>query len=432
MVITSVGVVVAMLIISPPLTMLALFAITPLLVALILLLRRVEALVRRQQSDLTAANTLAGDAITGLRVVRSLGGTAELKERYEVRSLAAFRASLRTGRSNAASSAVGSAMPGVLMGVIGWAGGRLVLEGQFSTADLITFFGWSIFLIRPLLGIEEFGRRFAIAHAGARRIAAGVGLPAAISPALATSETVTPGLETAPLTLGDITVSANGRPVIAGFDLRIEPCRLTVVVANHLETEALSSVIGRVMEPQCGRVMLGHVDIGNLPVSDLRRLVVLAEHDAVLFRGSLRRNLLIGDFRASEEDMRAALHTSAADDILEALPDGLDGVVSERGRSLSGGQRQRVAMARALLADPPILIMVDPTSAVDAFTEAAMVERFCKARKGKTTVVFSSSPAVIAAADEVVFVDDGRIRGHGSHIDLTRSVPVYQAMFAGQ
>ena len=130
----------------------------------------------------------------------------------------------------------------------------------------------------------------------------------------------------------------------------------------------------------------------------------------------------------ADEALLQAIHLVAGEDILEALPDGLDSEIEERGRSLSGGQRQRLVLARALLLDPEILLLVEPTSAVDAHTEARIITRLASARAGRTTVITSASPLVLAAADEVVLVEHGRATTGGSHAALLGAHPAYRAI----
>ena len=145
----------------------------------------------------------------------------------------------------------------------------------------------------------------------------------------------------------------------------------------------------------------------------MRDLVLVADNDARLFSGRLRDELS-GARAASNERLRAALRAASAEDIVEALPDGLDAMVAERGREFSGGQQQRLRLARALLADPPVLVLVEPTSAVDAHTEARIAGRLAPARAGSTTVVCTTSPLVLDRADHVIYVEAraGRRRGH--------------------
>jgi ABC-type multidrug transport system fused ATPase/permease subunit len=171
------------------------------------------------------------------------------------------------------------------------------------------------------------------------------------------------------------------------------------------------------------RATLAGVPLKDLALATVRERILVADNDARLFSGPLREELDPGGRRSGRVD--AALTAAAAHDVVEALPDGLDEEVAERGRSFSGGQQQRLRLARALLANPEILILVEPTSAVDAHTEALIAERLAAARSGRTTVVCSTSPLVLDRADHVVFVESGTAVAEGTHRQLLADEPRY-------
>ena len=171
-------------------------------------------------------------------------------------------------------------------------------------------------------------------------------------------------------------------------------------------------------------VTLGGVPLTALPRADVRRRIVVSDTGSTLFSGRLGDRLDVSGTGAVHD----ALATASTEDILEALADGMDTVVAERGRTFSGGQRQRLVLARALAADPEILVLVEPTSAVDAHTEARIAARLRDHRAGRTTVVVSSSPLVLDAVDEVAFLSDGRVAAVGTYGDLLGSRPDFRAV----
>jgi energy-coupling factor transporter ATP-binding protein EcfA2 len=214
-----------------------------------------------------------------------------------------------------------------------------------------------------------------------------------------------------------------GRLVDDVTGLTIAPGELTMLVSRQpAETAALADRLGRLV-PGNG-VALDGVPLTQMPLTEVRDRILVSEPEPMLFTGTLRAAL---DPHGTHTDERllAALDTTAAGDVLESVRDGLDGLVDERARSLSGGQRQRVGLARALIIDPEILVLVEPTSAVDAHTEAAIAANLRAARAGKTTVVITASPLVLAHADTVAWFDDGRISATGRHDELLDTVPEY-------
>jgi ABC-type multidrug transport system fused ATPase/permease subunit len=216
----------------------------------------------------------------------------------------------------------------------------------------------------------------------------------------------------------------NGALVDVASGLVVCPGRLTgVAAAVPDDATGIADRLGRYVDAE---VTLSGVPLRDLALATVRERILVADPDARLFSGPLRAEL-DPTGRASDDEIRAALRAASAMDILDALPDGLDAAVAERGREFSGGQQQRLRLARALLADPPILVLVEPTSAVDAHTEARIAARLCQARSGRTTVVCTTSPLVLDRADHVVFVDDGKVVAEGTHRELLDAEPRYAA-----
>ena len=169
---------------------------------------------------------------------------------------------------------------------------------------------------------------------------------------------------------------------------------------------------------------LGGVPLTHLRRREVRERIVVSDTGAALFSGRLADRLDVHGTGGAE----VALRTASGEDILDSLPAGVDTVVTERGRSFSGGQRQRLVLARALTVDPEILVLVEPTSAVDAHTEARIAARLREQRAGRTTVVTTSSPLLLDAVDEVAYLADGRIVAVGTHAELLDTVPAYRAV----
>jgi ABC-type multidrug transport system fused ATPase/permease subunit len=207
--------------------------------------------------------------------------------------------------------------------------------------------------------------------------------------------------------------------------LRLHPGSLTAIVCEQPDESAvLADRLGMAAAEVDDDVRLGDVPLTALRREEVRRRILVSDTAATLFSGRLADRIDV----TGAGRVREALDTASADDILEALPEGLDTVVAERGRTFSGGQRQRLVLARALAVDPEILVLVEPTSAVDAHTEARIASRLRRQREGRTTVVTTTSPLMLDAVDEVAFLRGGRVVATGRHADLLETDPVYRAV----
>ena len=376
----------------------------------------VRPLQRRQAEQREESGRLIGlgaDTVAGLRVLRGIGGETTYLQRYAGQSQEVRASGYRVAGIQAALDAAQVLLPGLFVLVVTWLGARFAVEGEISVGELIAFYGYSAFLVIPLRTATEFVDRFTRARIGATKAVDVL----RVRPDHVDTPGVEPAAEPHPGSL--LTDDRTG--------LRVEPHGLTVVVSGNPEdTSALADRLGRFGEDTSG-VRLGGVALDDLSLATVRRRVVVSETDPRLFTGTLRAEL---DPWSEHDDaaILRALAVASGEDVLEALPDGLDSDVEERGRSFSGGQRQRLALTRALLTDADTLVLVEPTSAVDAHTEARVAARLVEARAGRTTVVMSASPLVLDHADHVAFLEDGVVTATGSHRELLREHPAYRSV----
>jgi ABC-type multidrug transport system fused ATPase/permease subunit len=361
---------------------------------------------RRRVGRLT---TVGADTVSGLRVLRGIGGEEVFSRRYAAASQEVRAAGLAAARVQSLLDAAEVALPGVFMVAVTWLGARLAVAGQVGVGELIAFYGYAAFLVLPVRTVTEAADKFTRALVAARRAVQVL----ALEPELVSGSS---GREPPP-----------GATLVDGpSGLVMEPGQLTAVVAGvPEEAAAIADRLGRFADGD--EVRLGGVDLRDLPLEVVRRRVLVSEHDPRLFTGRLGDELdPTGE--ALPERVLAAVATASASDILEALPGGLDSEVTERGRSFSGGQRQRLVLARALAADPEILVLVEPTSAVDAHTEARIADGLVVARQGRATVVCATSPLLLDRADKVALVAGGRVVAEGTHRDLLDTEPRYRAV----
>lgn len=377
-------------------------------------LQRRQSAQREQAGRLTA---LGADTVSGLRVLRGIGGEDAFLERYRAQSEAVRLAGVRVAGTQATLDAAQVLLPGVFVLVVTAIGARLAVTGEITAGQLVAFYGYTAFLTMPLQTAVEFADKLISTRVAARRIARILAVRAdhpvdgagAADPALRREV----GLLAESAALSD---PASGVEVLPG--------RMTALVsARPEETATVAARLGRTTPGEHG-VTWGGLRLDDLPVPLVREHVLVSQPDPRLFSGPLRGALGGGD----DEARRAALLVADADDVLSAVDGGLDREVEERGRSLSGGQRQRLALARSLLRDPDVLVLVEPTSAVDAHTEARIAERLAQHRKGRTTVVVTASPLLLDRADEVVLLEGGRVTDRGTHRDLMRRSPTYRSV----
>jgi ABC-type multidrug transport system fused ATPase/permease subunit len=377
-------------------------------------LKQRQADQRRLVGDLT---TYGADTVAGLRVLRGIGGEDVFLARFRARSQDVRAAGVRVARLQALLDAAQVLLPGIFVVLVTWLGARAAVEGDISVGELVAFYGYAAFLVTPLRTATEAADKITSAVIASGRV---VGL-----------------LRLRPL-LGEPDPTRRADPPPDGSDL-VDPVSGLVVEAGRTtgvvsavpeETAVLADRLGRYPGADDG-VRLGGVPLSELPLDDVRRRILVSDKDPRLFSGSVRDALdphRTAGAAAGGGDARllAAVAVADADDVLDVVPGGLDGRLDERGRSLSGGQRQRLVLARALVADPEILVLDEPTSAVDAHTEARISERLATARAGRTTVLMTTSPLLLERCDTVALVVGGRVVASGTHRSLLRDDPTYR------
>jgi len=339
----------------------------------------------------------ASDLVSGLRVLRGLGGEERFERSFRARSQRLRRAGAHTGEAEAALKGAGVLLPGLLVVAVTWLGARQLAAGTIGAGELVAAYGYTAFLVNPLWLLADAAEIFVKAHVAAGRVVRVLRL-----------EPEHPGTGTR---------EPDGPAVLAdpGSGLRVPPGLFTAVVAGERASELADRIGGYADGASYGGIPLAEL-------AGLRRRILVARNDDRIFSGTLAAEL---SPTADAPTLEKAVRAACAEDIVEAT--GPDGAVAEGGREFSGGQQQRLKLARALAADPEVLVLVEPTSAVDAHTEARIAERLAGHRAGRTTVVFTSSPLVLDRADRVVWAPDGKVAAEGRHRDLLAREPGYRA-----
>ncbi|GAB3739576.1 ABC transporter ATP-binding protein [Microlunatus parietis] len=401
-----------------------LFSSSPLLAAVVLggvpllaiavgpLLRRIESTggdYRTYQGRLT---TRLVDVLGGLRVLNGLGGKPFVANRYEQHSQDLIRHGYRVAGPTSWVGALSVGLPALFLAAVVWLSARMAAAGEISIGEVVAVYGYVAMLVIPVSSLIEGGGDLARARVAGRRIIDLLNLPVPRS-ADGTARRSPAG---------------SGPLVDAASGVIIRPGLLTsLVTARPSDAIGVIERLGRVGTDAGREVLWAGVPIGEVDREEFRSRVTVADNDAELFAGTVR-DLVAGRLEPDDRRIQAALRAAVAEDVVEALPDGLDTVVAAGGSDLSGGQRQRLRLARAIYAAPEILLAADPTSAVDANTEAAMIERLREFRGTATTMITTTSPLVLDRSDEVVVLVDGRVTSIGRHPDLVRSDPDYRAL----
>jgi ABC-type multidrug transport system fused ATPase/permease subunit len=375
-------------------------AMTALVGLLLRPLHRRQQVYRDRQGELSAR---AADIVSGLRVLRGIGGEATFSARYQAESQRLRRTGVHVAGTESYLFAAEVLLPGMFVTAATWLAAHYALHRAIKPGELVTFYLFAAFLALPLATLTEAADKAVRGYVAASRVTRILALrPDVADPAVP---------RPAPPDGASLRDPESGLTVTAGEFLG-------VAAETTADAVALADRLGWYGHQYGPSPELGGVPLADLPAAVIRGRILVAPADAHLFGGPVRESL--GGLAAGGDDsaLLAALDVASAEDVLDAIPGGIRGRLAGRGSSLSGGQAQRLRLARALLADPEILILIDPTSAVDAHTEARIARNLREFRAGRTTVVLSTSPLLLDAADRVVFLRDGRVAADGTHHEL--------------
>lgn len=364
------------------------------------------------QGELTGR---AVDIAAGLRVLRGIGGEPVFADRYRRESQELRHAAFAVTRVESGLAAAEVMLPGLIMAGVTFVAARFALDGKLTIGQLVAFYGYSMFLTEPLRTLTEGADLIIRGHVSARRVVRILNL----EPGLPEPEQP---VEMPPI--GSVLTDKES-------ELEVRPGELfAVACADPVDADALAARLARFEDG--GRPELGGVPLADLPLALVRERILLSRNSDKFFAGSLRGELDPSGERGDEEIL-AAIGAASAEDVLDSLPDGLDTEVVDGGRTFSGGQLQRLRLVRALLAGREVTLLVEPTSAVDAHTEARVAEQLAEAHapgagKPPTTVLFTTSPLLLDRAHRVAYVEDGHAVAVGPHRELLATVPRYAAV----
>jgi ATP-binding cassette subfamily B protein len=392
--------------------------------------RRYHARTERLQESWGEAATLVEETVAGIRVVKGLGAGTPLAAQFRRRSRTIVERALDIARLDAVFMPTLEFLPFLGLLAVLWLGGRRVISGDLSLGSFVAFNAYVSMLVWPM---RVLGQRVTTLQKA-------VGASARISEVLEAEPQLREPRHPEPLErpvrgevrLDHVQFGHDGnRPVLDGLDLCLAPGEsLALVGATGSGKSTVAGLLARLYDPDAGRVLLDGHDVRALRLADVRSAVALVFEETFLFTDTVRENIRFARPDARDEEVERAAELAGAAEFIADLPDDYDTVLGERGFSLSGGQRQRIAIARAILADPAVLVLDDATSAVDATKEHEIRAALTKVMTGRTTLVIAHRPATIALADRVALLESGRIVEQGTHAELLRQSPRYRALLA--
>ncbi|GAB3129868.1 ABC transporter ATP-binding protein [Tsukamurella serpentis] len=383
---------------------------TPVTLAVLgVLARRIGEATREQQSRVAVATARVADLIAGLRPLHGFGGNRAAFDGYRVVSRRAAGQAVGVARVSGAYAGAALLLNLALAVAVTLTAGWFALIGRISVAELVMAVGLSQFIIEPIKLFSEMPKYVATARASADRLA----LVLDAEPRFADGDGTAP--QAPALELRDV------RAPGLGLSVRIEPGEFVAVVGYQ---PGLGRALGDLLELRLppaeygGEVLLGGLPLASLSAESVRATVLAPSHHDAVFSGTLRENVMLAPRRPGTETFERAAEAALLGDVIDLHPAGADQVIRDRGANLSGGQRQRLSLARALATDPEILVLDDPTSAVDAVTEQMIASNLVRTRTGRTTVVVTAAPALLDLADRVIVVDGGSVVAEGTHRSL--------------
>ncbi|MEU1869981.1 ABC transporter ATP-binding protein [Streptomyces sp. NPDC048376] len=376
--------------------------------------KRIGSSTREQQARVARAGAKVADLITGLRPLHGFGGNHAAFRSYRGVSTEAKRQSVVVARVSGVYAGTALALNAVLAAAVTLTAGWLAFRGRINIGELVMAVGLAQFIMEPLKLFSEMPKYVMIARASAERMALVLTAP----------PVTTPGAER-PDRGGDLEVDCVRHGALRKVRFRVRAGEFVAVAAYQPRAAAdLAAVLALNVPPDAyeGTVRIGGRDLADLAVEGVREHLLVNPYDGEIFAGTLRSNI---DPSGTSSTVPAAVEASMLTDVVALHREGLDYAVRDRGANLSGGQRQRLSLARALAADTDVLVLRDPTTAVDAVTEQLIARGVAKLRRDRTTLVITSSPALLDAADRVLVLDEGVITAEDTHRNLLATDEAY-------
>lgn len=414
---TIVGMLAMMLWLQWDFTLIAL-AVAPLLLLFVSRIRKaVKAAtheVRKRESDIVA---VAEEGLQSIRVVKAFDREDLQERQLAVAGRQAVDAALNARRVKSVVSPIVTVVVAACTAVVLWRGSALILAGAMTAGTLTVFISYLASFFKPVQDLAKLTNTIAMASVGVDRVNA---LLTAETSVEEKPEAIEPGQIKGAISFERVAFSYDSEtPVLRDVTFEVEPGQLVGVVGHTGSGKSsLVSLIPRFYDPSMGTVRIDGVDLRDYKLHDLRRQIAYVLQDTVLFRGTIRDNIAFGRPDADHDEIVEMAKLANAHEFISEMPQGYDSPVGERGLTLSGGQRQRIGIARALIRNSPILILDEPTAALDAESEHLVMSALQRLMNGRTVITIAHRLSTIRDADKIVVLEEGRVVEEGSHTEL--------------
>lgn len=430
--ITLVGGVVLLVVISPVLSLTVLTFLPIVIIAAAVFGRRLRRISTSFQDEIAEANALADESIASIRVIKWFNAEDDAVARYGGAIRRSYSVALRRAKLRALFVPFVTFIAFGTLAVVLWVGGRLVLNGDLTPGELVSFLLYTLIVAGAIGAFTGLYSELQEALGASQRIFELLDEPVEVPERTAP---VVPPIREGSVVFDRVSFSYPGRgvEVLSRIDLAIAPGETVALVGpSGAGKSTLTQLIPRFYDISSGEVLVDGVDVRQQDLSELREAMAAVPQEVQLFSGTIGENLQVGRPGATDDELMAAAETANAHGFISAFPDGYDTVVGERGVQLSGGQRQRIAIARAVLADPRILILDEATSSLDSESEALVQDALDRLMVDRTTIVIAHRLSTVRASDRIVVVAAGSIAEEGTHDELVAAGGLYTELSANQ